>query len=165
MQAEMMYRDTMSHQVKQEVRDPRETIHSGHFMVSDFEAEAQDDEDELAVPVPEEEAARLAIIAPPGFSLEKFVASSTTDKNSQQLSIETSLNKLFQCMSLAYRWARIFYSFLFENKSLFMRLFFVIFNVYIHGFLCYIGFKLEALINSKYIYSTVSRGLPRLFVI
>ncbi|XP_012255108.2 MLX-interacting protein isoform X1 [Athalia rosae] len=88
---------------KRESKDSRETIHSGHFMVSDFEAEAQD-EDELAVPVPEEEAARLAIIAPPGFSLEKFVTSSSTSKTStQQLSIETSLNKLFQCMSLAYR--------------------------------------------------------------
>lgn len=36
-------------------RDSRETIHSGHFMVSDFEAEAQDDEDDLAVPVPDQE--------------------------------------------------------------------------------------------------------------
>lgn len=86
-------------------RDPRETIHSGHFMVSDFEAEAQDDEDELAVPVPEEEAttARLSIIAQPGFPHERFAGSSSNDKSSQQLSIETSLNKLFQCMSLAYR--------------------------------------------------------------
>ncbi|XP_032679686.1 MLX-interacting protein isoform X2 [Odontomachus brunneus] len=84
-------------------RDSRETIHSGHFMVSDFEAEAQDDEDELAVPVPDEEiTARLSIIAQPGFAVERFIANSY-DKSSQQLSIETSLNKLFQCMSLAYR--------------------------------------------------------------
>lgn len=83
-------------------RDSRETIHSGHFMVSDFEAEAQDDEDELAVPVPDEETAKVAIIAPPGL-LEKFVSISSNDKSPQQLSIETSLNKLFQCMSLAYR--------------------------------------------------------------
>lgn len=84
-------------------RDSRETIHSGHFMVSDFEAEAQDDEDELAVPVPDEEAAKIAIIASTGFLQEKFASSSSNDKTSQQLSIETSLNKLFQCMSLAYR--------------------------------------------------------------
>ncbi|XP_014489484.1 PREDICTED: protein WBSCR14 homolog isoform X2 [Dinoponera quadriceps] len=83
-------------------RDSRETIHSGHFMVSDFEAEAQDDEDELAVPVPDEEV-RLSIIAQPGFSVERFIANSSNNKSSQQLSIETSLNKLFQCMSLAYR--------------------------------------------------------------
>ncbi|KAK9295595.1 hypothetical protein QLX08_010145 [Tetragonisca angustula] len=84
-------------------KDSRETIHSGHFMVSDFEAEAQDDEDELAVPVPDEEAAKIAIIASTGLLQEKFASSSSNDKTSQQLSIETSLNKLFQCMSLAYR--------------------------------------------------------------
>ncbi|XP_011635582.1 MLX-interacting protein isoform X2 [Pogonomyrmex barbatus] len=88
-------------------RDSRETIHSGHFMVSDFEAEAQDDEDELAVPVPdqEEQTARFSIIAHPGFFHDRFASSgSLNDKStSQQLSIETSLNKLFQCMSLAYR--------------------------------------------------------------
>lgn len=84
-------------------KDSRESIHSGHFMVSDFEAEAQDDEDELAVPVPDEEAAKVAIIAATGFSYEKFISISCADKTSQQLSIETSLNKLFQCMSLAYR--------------------------------------------------------------
>ncbi|KAG7188203.1 hypothetical protein KM043_016078 [Ampulex compressa] len=109
MQTEVMYRKIGQVSVhrggnkRDQPKDSRETIHSGHFMVSDFEAEAQDDEDELAVPVPEEEAARLAIIAPAGFSLENFVSGSTLDKNSQQLSIETSLNKLFQCMSLAYR--------------------------------------------------------------
>ncbi|XP_011503431.1 PREDICTED: MLX-interacting protein [Ceratosolen solmsi marchali] len=88
--------------LKRECSGSRETIHSGHFMVSDFEAEAQDDEDELAVPVPDDEIARLAIIGPIDFSFERFVTSSALE-NSQQLSIETSLNKLFQCMSLAYR--------------------------------------------------------------
>jgi MAX-like protein X len=129
MQAELMYRKSMAmtttlrqelvqagssggevsdgsevHQsrVKRECSGSRETIHSGHFMVSDFEAEAQDDEDELAVPVPDDEVARLAIMGPIGFSLERFVTNSVLE-SSQQLSIETSLNKLFQCMSLAYR--------------------------------------------------------------
>ena len=32
----------------------KEAIHSGHFMVSNFEAEAQDDEENIKVPVPEE---------------------------------------------------------------------------------------------------------------
>jgi len=32
----------------------KEAIHSGHFMISNFEAEAQDDKDNIAVPVPEE---------------------------------------------------------------------------------------------------------------
>lgn len=84
--------------------DARETIHSGHFMVSDFEAEAQDDEDELAVPVPEEEEApKVAIISPATYPIRKFISPFTKDANSSQLNIETSLNKLFQCMSLAYR--------------------------------------------------------------
>lgn len=117
MQAELMYRKplTMTTSPSQSFhhpgsgkrenagRDSRETIHSGHFMVSDFEAEAQDDEDELAVPVPDEEAAKMAIIAPIGLFYEKFASNSSNEKSSQQLSIETSLNKLFQCMSLAYR--------------------------------------------------------------
>lgn len=97
-------------------RDSRETIHSGHFMVSDFEAEAQDDEDELAVPVPDEEAAKIAIIASTGFLQEKFASSSSNDKTSQQLSIETSLNKLFQCMSLAYRWVSLSHRFFFRES-------------------------------------------------
>ncbi|KAH0953967.1 hypothetical protein HN011_005474 [Eciton burchellii] len=89
-------------------RDPRETIHSGHFMVSDFEAEAQDDEDELAVPVPDQEEAqttRFPIATIPGFPYDRFTISGSLNNRStsQQLSIETSLNKLFQCMSLAYR--------------------------------------------------------------
>ena len=33
------------------VRRHKEAIHSGHFMVSNFEAEAQDDIDDIAVPV------------------------------------------------------------------------------------------------------------------
>ncbi|XP_053988870.1 carbohydrate-responsive element-binding protein isoform X2 [Hylaeus volcanicus] len=116
MQAELMYRKPLTmttpgqsfHRpaaVKKETggRDSRESIHSGHFMVSDFEAEAQDDEDELAVPVPEEEAVKLAIIAPPGLLHQRFTSSSSNEKTPQQLSIETSLNKVFQCMSLAYR--------------------------------------------------------------
>lgn len=86
-------------------RDSRETIHSGHFMVSDFEAEAQDDEDDLAVPVPdqEEQTTRFSIAIPPGFFHGRFASSWNDKSTSQQLSIETSLNKLFQCMSLAYR--------------------------------------------------------------
>lgn len=58
----------------------KETIHSGQFMVSNFEAEAQDDEYQVAVPVSEEILTRADI------------------NNSK-----TSLKNLFQCMSLAYR--------------------------------------------------------------
>lgn len=88
-------------------RDSREAIHSGHFMISDFEAEAQDDEDDLAVPVPDQEetqTTKFPIAAPLGFFHDRFANSGLYMRSSsQQLSIETSLNKLFQCMSLAYR--------------------------------------------------------------
>jgi len=118
MQAELIYRkpsamtsqDAFHHagngnkREKNGGRDSREAIHSGHFMVSDFEAEAQDDEDDLAVPVPdqEEQTTRFSIV-PPGFFHNAFASSFNDKSTSQQLSIETSLNKLFQCMSLAYR--------------------------------------------------------------
>lgn len=85
----------------------KETIHSGHFMVSHFEAEAQDDEDVL-VPVPEEprvlDNSRVNVLnitnSPSVSGLEIPKQQKIT---AQHLSIETSLTKLFQCMSLAYR--------------------------------------------------------------
>jgi len=87
-------------------RPEKETIHSGHFMVSHFEAEAQDDEDEVAVPVPEEEP-KPSLQPPIKLSFQpKFKLSdidNRSEQTTQQLSIETSLSKLFQCMSLAYR--------------------------------------------------------------
>lgn len=58
----------------------KEIIHSGQFMVSNFEAEAQDDEFQVAVPVSEELLTRADIYHS-----------------------KTSLNNLFQCMSVAYR--------------------------------------------------------------
>ncbi|XP_044750861.1 MLX-interacting protein isoform X2 [Coccinella septempunctata] len=79
----------------------RETIHSGHFMVSHFEAEEQDDEDEVAVPVPEENTNTTTIVPVKQFSTGvKDVSMNTTQ---QHLEIDTSLSKLFQCMTLAYR--------------------------------------------------------------
>ncbi|KAG8234616.1 hypothetical protein J437_LFUL015029 [Ladona fulva] len=82
----------------------REAIHSGHFMVSDFEAEAQDDEDELAVPVPEEEALKMSVVTSSSSGvIQVRSAVAQVEKSGQHLTIETSLTKLFQCMSLAYR--------------------------------------------------------------
>ena len=37
------------------VRRHKEAIHSGHFMVSNFEADEQDDDD-IAIPVPSEDS-------------------------------------------------------------------------------------------------------------
>lgn len=86
----------------------KEAIHSGHFMVSNFEAEAQDDEEDIAVPVPEE--AETAVTVPDVAvqerakdrfdSLVTLLNSSDSGPNSQ---IDCSFTKLFQCMSIAYR--------------------------------------------------------------
>lgn len=99
---------TNQNNMRPQKKTQKETIHSGHFMVSHFEAEAQDDEDELAgaVPVPESESAKLTVVGvtPAGINAQAFIIANKNDRaNSQQLSIETSLTKLFQCMSLAYR--------------------------------------------------------------
>lgn len=80
----------------------KEAIHSGHFMVSHFEAEEQDDEDELAVPLPEVTETKDT------FDVVEVKTIRTKENpivkvNHQQLAIDTSLSKLFQCMSLAYR--------------------------------------------------------------
>lgn len=99
---------TMTHVEKRQPRPGKETIHSGHFMVSHFEAEAQDEFDDLAVPVPDEEqnAQKVSVVATyivPG-SKEQFTPSDkVVTKQHQQLSIEISLTKLFKCMTLAYR--------------------------------------------------------------
>ncbi|XP_049830126.1 MLX-interacting protein [Schistocerca gregaria] len=79
----------------------KEAIHSGHFMVSDFEAEAQDDEFNVAVALPEEENKTVAVAISIS-NTETFISANRQEKT-QQVSIETSLAKLFQCMSLAYR--------------------------------------------------------------
>lgn len=80
----------------------KEAIHSGQFMVSQFEAEEQDDEDEVAVPIPEvpETKAELAM-EEKKLMLRDVPKSKSTPQ--QHLAIDTSLSKLFQCMSLAYR--------------------------------------------------------------
>jgi len=77
----------------------KETIHSGHFMVSEFELEAQDDDDLVAVPVPEEEGRPL--LSTVGVTLQ--ISRLNTKEGPAQLSIDSSLSKLFKCMSLAYR--------------------------------------------------------------
>ena len=46
-----LFQDGLNQQ--QERKKSKEIIHSGHFMVSDFEAEGHDD-DEVAIPVPED---------------------------------------------------------------------------------------------------------------
>lgn len=92
-------------------RGGRETIHSGHFMVSHFEAEAQDDEDtEIEMPDPDESAiveispdtdVQLLSTADPNASNALVTVNSRISSSSAVIDI--SLAKLFKCMNLAYR--------------------------------------------------------------
>jgi hypothetical protein len=80
----------------------KEIIHSGHFMVSNFEADAQDDED---VFTSNSDEGKRDDTSSSGVSSSGHNQSSAVQKirPAQHISIETSLTKLFQCMSLAYR--------------------------------------------------------------
>ncbi|KAH1001630.1 hypothetical protein HUJ04_005621 [Dendroctonus ponderosae] len=79
----------------------KESIHSGHFMVSQFEAEEQDDEDNVAVPIPEVLEAKPLV--PNRACLQGALELPSLRKSKQQICIDQSLSKLFECMSLAYR--------------------------------------------------------------
>ncbi|CAG9585548.1 unnamed protein product [Danaus chrysippus] len=101
-----MYQTKMTHVEKLPSRPGKEAIHSGHFMVSHFEAEGQDDFDDLAVPIPEEEqnvqkVSTVATYTLPSEKVQHYTVEES--KQHQLLSIEISLTKLFKCMTLAYR--------------------------------------------------------------
>lgn len=88
----------------------KENIHSGHFMVSHFEAEEQDDEDgELLMPDPDENTVIDDIITCTdvvlaGSTLQQNNAIvATSSKMNNNAVIDISLAKLFKCMNLAYR--------------------------------------------------------------
>lgn len=101
---EMRYTDTLLMTPKsgsKPIKTEKEAIHSGQFMVSQFEAEAQDDEYEVAVPVPEMRYPDN--VEPQTTDLQVFDVNKYQAAPPGQLAIETSLTKLFQCMSLAYR--------------------------------------------------------------
>lgn len=104
---------TMNETVRQRTgqrNSERETIHSGQFMVSHFEAEAQDDEDqEISMPDPDENAindintcteVQLINCNSDGTSTSLVPVNSRTNNNAI---IDISLAKLFKCMNLAYR--------------------------------------------------------------
>lgn len=71
----------------------QESIHSGHFMVSQFEADAQEDDDNGIDP--EEQPVH------PESSTSMDVCLPTL--NNPIIEIDISLTKLFKCMNLAYR--------------------------------------------------------------
>lgn len=97
----------MTHVETRQPRPEKETIHSGQFMVSHFEAEGQEDDfDDLAVPVPDEEQSSLKVAVMTTYITPGSTFSSIPDKSNKpqhQVNIETSLTKLFKCMTLAYR--------------------------------------------------------------
>lgn len=92
-------------------KEGKETIHSGQFMVSHFEAEAQDDEDTaLLMPDLDENSTItelntctdvVLLAGTAGQSNNAIVASNL--KSSSAALIDISLAKLFKCMNLAYK--------------------------------------------------------------
>lgn len=88
----------------------KETIHSGHFMVSHFEAEAQDDEDtEIEMPDPDESAIielnqciEVQLMNSSNPTTSTAIVPVNSKVNSSAV-IDISLAKLFKCMNLAYR--------------------------------------------------------------
>lgn len=88
----MDYRPSYS-MYKMEQNSRQESIHSGHFMVSQFEADAQEDDDNGVDP--EEQAIN------PESSTSMDVCLPTV--NNPIIEIDISLTKLFKCMNLAYR--------------------------------------------------------------
>lgn len=87
-------------------KQEKEIIHSGHFMVSHFEAEAQDEED-TELPDPDESGAIVELNTCTDVTLacnqpmsQSIVATSVKPNNAV---IDISLAKLFKCMNLAYR--------------------------------------------------------------
>lgn len=95
--------------VKNADKREKEIIHSGHFMVSHFEAEAQDDEDsELPMPDPDESSAIVDLntctdvaLSGGNHQMDRVIVATTSRPNNAVIDI--SLAKLFKCMNLAYR--------------------------------------------------------------
>ncbi|XP_059089348.1 MLX-interacting protein-like [Tigriopus californicus] len=92
----------------------KEAIHSGHFMISDFEAEAEAEED-ISVPQAEEGSNMPQLVSPedvgdipqvptslPEPTIPESVFKGQRREQAQSI-IDISLNKLFQSMSIAYR--------------------------------------------------------------
>lgn len=90
----------------------KEIIHSGHFMVSHFEAEAQDDED-TELPMPDEDPDDSGAIVELNTCTDVVLSGDNNQvckavvpisARSNNALIDISLAKLFKCMNLAYRW-------------------------------------------------------------
>ena len=77
-----------------------ESIHSGHFMISHFDSEAQEDDDNYLEPNDEaKDEAKVEVIP-----VNTITEIQTYIPPIHSRSIETSLANLFKCMELAYRY-------------------------------------------------------------
>lgn len=89
----------------------RETIHSGQFMVSHFEAEAQDDEDNgITMPDDDENGItevntcnNVQLLSTSPIYNDQSSSSTIVPVSNSSAVIDISLAKLFKCMNLAYR--------------------------------------------------------------
>lgn len=88
----------------------KEIIHSGHFMVSDIDdPEVQDGDDNPSLVVHESDCDQESLPLPAtGFDFESACKETSKtytfgSRSSHSISIDASLTKLFECMTLAYR--------------------------------------------------------------
>lgn len=115
-------------------KQEKEIIHSGHFMVSHFEAEAQDDEDtELAMPDPDESGASVELntctdVALAGTAQMSQAIVATATKTNHAV-IDISLAKLFKCMNLAYKWVDLYTLHIYQIQVYFDSIRFILFSL------------------------------------
>ena len=91
----------------------KEVIHSGHFMVSNFEAEAQDDEENVLLDVPDEgekddvrrdcKTSAYKRDHSGGLKQVTKVLNKHHHGVNEMFNIDSSLTKLFNAMSIAYK--------------------------------------------------------------
>ncbi|XP_066947966.1 MLX-interacting protein isoform X3 [Macrobrachium rosenbergii] len=92
-------------------KEEKEVIHSGHFMVSDFEAEAQDDEENVLLEIPGDDnlgsspgqGGEVTSHGEPSVITYAKRGSASNLGGIETFSIDSSLTKLFNAMSIAYR--------------------------------------------------------------
>lgn len=100
---------------KSDQKAMKEIIHSGHFMVSDIDdSEVQDGDDSPSLVVHESDCDQESLPLPArGFDFESACKETSKtytfgSRSSHSISIDASLTKLFECMTLAYRFVYIF---------------------------------------------------------
>lgn len=93
--------DSTNMHIKQEISDPEDDkyIHSGHFMLSRVhDPSPEDDDDDDGVHTPDAD-----LTTPYDFTNSRKEPSNSYDFKSPSQKIDSSLSKLFECLSLAYR--------------------------------------------------------------